>query len=381
MTNHLLFLTEHPPYRVDQVDETGKLLQSTHYQQLDEIALQESDALLVAIPGELCIATQAQLAEAPRSTWKKVIPYQLEDQLIDNVSDYFFAMGEQSETGHVPVIAINKGALESIQGQLEEADLRPRAIIPDFLVLPSDKNTLFLLSRDKHIIARTSDTSGFTTDAESLHQIINLIEPTPKQVKVLGDTKLDVKLTIPTTNIPLHYQLDTPINLLQGKHRLKKRRTQMQPRWRLALYSISVVILSLFASYCLQYFYFNHLNEQLKARSTTVYQQLFPNQSMPSNPKSRVEALLNHLVKVVGSNNLMRMLRRVGVMLKHNRRIRLLSINYTQPNLQLRIHARRTRTINRFILALTKTGLKVQQTQKTIKHHIVTVTLTINEGK
>lgn len=379
--SHILFYKETAPFRLCRIDQQGAVLEEVQYQQFAEIALTESDKLLVLLPGQHCVAAAVYLPGVNRSEWANVIPYELENQLILDSSEYFFALGERDAANNVPVVVVAKDYFETVLETISSSGLTPAAITPYFLALPRKANTWVVYCRTEFIVVRTALENGFTTDLPNLHQMIELSDPQPEKLEVMGKDTLGLDLHIPIEHSELRFDPAIKINLLQGDYQRKSTRFQIRPRWRLSFYGCIAVVVSLLISYGGQYFYFSYHKRQLQQQVTTVYQQLFPKQSVPADSSAQVNALHDHLVKVVGSNDFMRMLKLFGYSLKRYSKIDLISSNYNQPNMQVRIKAEKLTEINQFILALSKSGLSVQQTQKLVGHHVVIVELNISEAK
>lgn len=90
----------------------------------------------VWVPSEAIACHLLEVPPVTRKKWLTMIPWMLEDRLLDRAEDLAFACGDRDGDGRVAVIAVKTSVLSAWRGLLGERGISYRRLVPDFFALP-----------------------------------------------------------------------------------------------------------------------------------------------------------------------------------------------------------------------------------------------------
>lgn len=278
---------------------------------LAELAAQAAGfrSLLVA-PGEAITLRQVLLPSRKRSIWARVVPYALEDQVVEDIEALHFALGGRPDGGRLPVAVVNREVLGGWLNTCAQAGLAPAAIVPEPLLLPWQEGDWSVLLEERRAVARTGRWDGFATERDLLELLLNRAmaeagDAKPRRLRVWGHPppeliETGLELQIDSAPEPLQvfasaYSAATAINLLQGSYSPRARWGPRLRPWRAAAALASAWLL--IQGFGLAYEHSSLRREQaaLRAAMEQVYRDAVPGATRIVNPRVQLETRLREL--------------------------------------------------------------------------------------
>jgi general secretion pathway protein L len=217
---------------------------------LSEVAAQAAGSeVIVLVPGDLILLTGAQVPSRNRQRIAEAIPFALEEQLIEDVDNLHFALGQRDEDGLMHTAVVDRARMDEWLTRLNDAGVRPDALVPDILAVPWTAGEWSLMIEADVALLRTGPQTGYAMDTRNLEAILPAAlsggdrgQP-PQRLRVIpcgADlSPVTVDLSIPVESEPpppsallllaRGYDPHFAINLLQGHY---SRREQLGKLWR-----------------------------------------------------------------------------------------------------------------------------------------------------
>lgn len=149
------------------IDELGQVDQVKMYASLAMMPVVEKhQRLIVLLPGETVTMTRVKLPKTRRSELIKAVPFALEEQLAEDIQHLHFVLGDFDVDGNLLVAIINKQLFSDTLASLQQHDIHPNAIIPDFLALTQKENAWTIAVDKDTAMLRTDTTCGFAIEKE-----------------------------------------------------------------------------------------------------------------------------------------------------------------------------------------------------------------------
>ncbi|MES9970495.1 MAG: type II secretion system protein GspL [Candidatus Thiodiazotropha sp.] len=274
---------------------------------------------LVIIPATELLITEVKIPTKNRQRLIQAIPFSLENELTEDISQLHFAAGNIDKENVTPVLVIARQRLEHWLGIFESAGIQPIGIYVDLLLLPYESDAWTLYQDDQILNVRTSRERGFSVDAINGEATLSLAlqqegEDTPNSIDLyhLRDsddlidlTRLDGDYEISTRQIDSHAELTTrladnlfekqQINLLQGDYLRVDKLTLQWKRWLPAAVLAAIFIgLSLLLS-IQEYREYKQQSVALQSQIRATFQQAFPEVKRIVDPKVQMEQKLKQL--------------------------------------------------------------------------------------
>lgn len=354
--------------------------------------MKEADEIIVFIPSIQITLIHAELPSMSETKLQQAIPYMLEDQLADDISNLHFAIGRRNKDNSVSTAVISRRDLETYLSVFAEAGVRPDKLVPDVLGLPYQSNAWTMYIENDTILVRTGEQTGFSADAENINAFL---------VSALAERKDNKPEKIicnhSTSHVTCDIALETDdnlenylenaekflsstnfINLLQGDFKPKHKHAEFKSRWRLPAILTTLWLVALIMSNVTQYFYLKFKHHSLDQEITSLYQEAFPNSAVPDNPKASLTQELNELSPEKGAG-FITLLAKTSPVLASQKGIKLQQLRFQNQQLILSIETSDSQTLSQLINSLNKQALKVKQ-NKVIKKSDVTTADIIVEG-
>lgn len=309
--------TDTPELEWNYLDNNGR----SHFPtplELTEV-IQKSDQIIVLIPGEDVLITEVQLPKLSANQLAKALPFALEDQLAEDPQTLHFAAGLAPKGGPIPVAVVAKEKMNAwialLREHLSQAFSKVKAIIPDTLALPYHTNHYFALVNHHLALVRTGTSSGFAIDKANLFSIFDLMFKRPNQTKpekiivVANETvftpEQEKLLDVPFENKPapsnaLALLTETiaetyPINLLQGSFATKQKFLSFEQLIKAAAALAIALIALVFVEDIISFLILAHVQRKINNEAQVIYHAVYPNASVPANPKTSLEDELTRL--------------------------------------------------------------------------------------
>ncbi len=267
----------------------------------------------VIVPGQLCTATQVSLPGVSRSRLAKATPFALEEQLVDDVDELHFSLGESSD-GAVPVVVVKREVLEQWLALLERYHITPQKIIPDYFSIPSPQQGWHLWFDKQGVMLRYGREAGLRMMLSNplfiLQHLYDEVEQKPEQLLVSGDpealqdelvawcqqNKIErvqgevspqllpvAAATVPNGDV---------INLLQGDFSHQEKMSRQWRPWWPAVAVLAMMALFQLVSMGVDHQRLTSLQATLDQEIKQLYLDTFPDAKRVVDPRAQMEARL-----------------------------------------------------------------------------------------
>lgn len=137
--------------------------------------------LVVLMPAEQVTLHEIPFERHERKMLRQTLPYSLEEDLVDDVDELHFALGDVSgETVALAVVAQEKMQewLEPLQSQGADVD----KVIPEVLLIPRADNSWSLLVDGQRWLVRNGDNQGFAMESANVSLALQLLMDASEQL-------------------------------------------------------------------------------------------------------------------------------------------------------------------------------------------------------
>lgn len=138
-----------------------------HIHHLDRHLVAEGEehrSMALWVPSERVTVHRIDAPTAPQRKWSELIPWILEDRLLQPVEDMHFVIGAvvvTEDKSQVDVSVVSKQDMHEWMRIAENASVTPSALVPDYLALPSEEGRISMVWREGYFLVRGADGSGF----------------------------------------------------------------------------------------------------------------------------------------------------------------------------------------------------------------------------
>jgi general secretion pathway protein L len=126
-------------------------------------ALASAGEIVVLVPAEDVLLTEARVAAKSRAQLMQAIPFAVEDQLLAPVEDLQFAATEGTGDA-VGVAIVSRATLRGWLEQLAANGIRPDVLLPDSLALPLAPDRATALVENDRAVVRLAPSSAFVCE-------------------------------------------------------------------------------------------------------------------------------------------------------------------------------------------------------------------------
>jgi general secretion pathway protein L len=138
-----------------------------HIHHLDRHLVTEGEeyrSMALWVPSERVTVHRIDAPTAPQRKWSELIPWILEDRLLQSVDDMHFVIGAvvvAEDKKQVDVSVVSKQDMQEWLRIAENASVTPSALVPDYLALPCEDDRISMMWREGCFLVRDADGSGF----------------------------------------------------------------------------------------------------------------------------------------------------------------------------------------------------------------------------
>ncbi len=382
------------------VDEAGQTQQMVLRGNLADLTpLVQGHEIRVIVPSQSILLTQAFLPKLNPQRLKQALPFALEEQLIDDLNDLHFAVGDyQTIDNSFPVAVVAKAQMDVWLAALEKAAIVPHALIPTALALPYAIDNEYICIDDDIAMVRTGLYTGFTCDKNNLATFLELqfaeTESNVSGIHLYNFSTTPVAITSDTITVNeilldenqflehlMKWTESSPfINLLQGPYQLTQKTTRTKKIWALAS-GIALIWVGLaFLNNIGSFFILHHATANTEQQIEKIYKRHFPQASAMVAPRQRMEEKLKTLTATANKNNFLAMLAIVGNHFSKAKGIQLLGLDYRGNRLTLNVTATTFDNLDTFTQALLQQNLVVKQQNAGMAGSTVKANLLITQG-
>jgi general secretion pathway protein L len=362
------------------IDEANQIIESVFNGDLTQFPTHtNADDIRIIVPTEHVLLHRVALPKLSRQRLLQALPFALEEQLIDDVSNLHFALGDYQADGTWPVAIVATQKMQEWSQLCKEINVIPRAFIPSIYLLPYSEKTWHINTDENHCLVRTEKYCGFACEKQNLDIMLDLTlaEDANKQdIQLQRTDKREQDLLEALAHTPL----DTPINILQGLHQPKAQSTQTKKIWILTGYlAIALIALGVFSN-IVSFFILNTQANKLDTAINAIYKKNFPNAKSVIAPRERMTEKLRGSEGSLTKNSLLILLGQIGKALSETQGVRIQTLEFKEQLLKLTVVADAFANLDKLTSALTQQGLTVKQQNAETAGNQVKATITIRQG-
>lgn len=307
-----------------------------------------------------------------RRKLEQAVPYMLEDELAEDVEKLHFALGKAQEQiledeedegdkrVNLPVAVINKNTLQDCLNILQEAGLKPHAILPDVLSVPIDEDEWTVMLNGNRALLRTGVTTGVACDLENLGMLLEFSleqkgDAAPKQIHIWNHNETESELELQLEDVEVNttqaelpwlntlargYGKTDQINLLQGEFSFRQEYGKMLKRWQLPAIFLGVLVVLMLGTKIFQFIQLEKEIKELDKQSTRVYKQVFPNSRNFTDMRHQFETKLKELGSAESANtDFLSILNAAGKHIVKNKTVKIEAITFNGQRLDIEMTA------------------------------------------
>lgn len=301
---------------------------------------------------------KARIPPLSRQRAVRAVPFALEDQLVEDVDDLHFCLGQRNAEGELAVAVV---ALERMQAWLqafEEAGLEVEQIYPEVLALPYTPGAWTLLIENDEFMLRTGLQEGFGGELDNLSVLLESAlqdaeDDRPLRLIVYSDQEeldFEVPASLPveqhvepdaTSLLARHLRVQDAIGLRIGAYSRRSGWSMHWQRWRVAAILLVLWVLADTGSLVLKRWQLAQQLERVEAAMVQTYRQAFPDGGQLSmyNPRQQMESRLAALRRGGSDSGFLHLLQIAGPLLASESTVQIISLTYRNNGLDLELSA------------------------------------------
>ena len=247
-------------------------------------AIAAAAEIVVLVPAEDVLLTEARIAAKSRAQLAKAVPYAVEDQLLAPVEELAFATSEGAG-GAVGVAVVAKSTLRAWLERLAGAGIRPDALLPESLALPAARATA-LVESDRAIV-RLAPWSAFAcapsdlaewsafAGSEPTLEIHDFREPRAG-APLAGVRAMSAERGHDPLGLLARGLGTPPLNLLEGEFAPQHRAARGARWWRIAAALAAAVLVLAVANLSLEVVQLSRASSRVDAQTSEAVRKAFP---------------------------------------------------------------------------------------------------------
>jgi general secretion pathway protein L len=341
------------------------------------------DKVIVSIPASKLMLTTVSLPNSNINRLRKIVPFTLEEYILDDIDDVHFSIGHIEKNESTPVAVIQKKLLSDNLKAIEKLGLSPTVMVADCLCIPFDEKTWTIFIEDDTALIRTEKDTGFscTTDILVLMLSQYLKEDNVIQPVNLKSYNVPQELQSEIMNIPFESEVEfstfdvsgntemlfleqylenTPsLNLLQGSY---SRRQKMGQHFRPWIPLVGLVAAYLVLALIIDIVNYNKLSSNLtalKQEQVKIFKRAFPDAKKIVNPRIQMESRLKDLRKRSGKNasSATTMLAYTAKILRKYKIVGIKTVRYRDSQMDIDVQLTNLQVLDTLKEKLTNNGL------------------------
>lgn len=357
--------------------------------------------VIVLVPGIAVHITETSIPRTSRTNLLKAIPYTLEDQIAEGITNTHFAIIDIKEDKQLIAI-VARAQMDAWLKQLSEANIFTESIIPDFYGLPDAGTAWYALCDKEKMLCSCGHQLKFVTDKINFYNVMRLYLESekygrPSHIEIFCDDLGPLKLpngavsidgapihcvpakTDVLTYLSQHLPTSPSINLLQGDYRPAHTQALIKRTWKIAGVLVLIWWISSLTTDVLTYHQLNKQQKLLQQHIQQIYFQVFPTATTVTAPKVRIERELTNLQNATAGSAMLNLITQVAPVVVENKEISIESLDYKEGELTLKIRSDNFQNIDNLASALKQKKLSVQQGEAQRSANFATSNLVIRK--
>ncbi len=381
---------------VCEEDEVEKSILRGH---LSDLSLDDKQhEITVVVPACDVLLTETSLPPLNSQRLMQALPFALEEQLIDDVSELHFAVGDYQPNGMVPVAIVARKKMNEWMTLLKQYGIVPTYLYSAVFLLPSIEKNWSASILQEAAAVRQNKYQGFSAEQSNLPLLMEMAvqaaaeKPecihiystfsTPVEFKsdsiIINEIHLSEEAWLET--LPAWLNPSLSINLLQGSYRSKHKTSETKKIWIMAAGVALAWVAFTFFSHLVSFFILHHESSHLESQIKNIYQKNFPQATTMVDPRERMQSKLTSLEEQTNKNYFFVLLAKTGSVLTKTKNVQLKNLDFRDKQLTLELTASKFDDLDNLARALTQQGLKVKQQNAAVVGEQVKTNLIIQRG-
>lgn len=330
----------------------GSVAKTGSLSELKQACADASQVVLLA-SAEHCTLKLCRYDDGEQKLLQQMLPYQLEDDLLANVDDLHFALGQPADN-QVAVAIIKRQILLEWLADFSAAGIEIHRLLPEAAMLPwLDKQWTLLIDEQRWLL-RSGDCNGFAMEPELAVLALQLLvaeqgAPASLVLYCPQSARDGVKAALPESlrQIVLWQEADywsvvagvkleqQPINLLQGEFVRSLPWKKWWRTWRVAIVLLVIALGLKLAVNIIEQQTLENRNVQLRASIEQAYRSAIPKGALMNAEKQlrrKVES-----IKGGNSQSFVALLEKVATVMATVEGLTLQNVNYTEQRSEFRL--------------------------------------------
>lgn len=301
------------------VDASGGRLGQSQRGTLLEAAAHSGQRRVIAIaPSTEVLLTSANVPIRNAARLRQALPFALEEQVADDVSELHFAIGKRGGNGELPVAVARRDRLEHWRQRLRDADLEPVAITAAHGLIPASPTATVWLIDGSTCYVRHPGETPLIMEGESVEDFLLFGDPRREEreggahltvylgveeqarfgdaIDALRDelASLEMKLLPdgPLAQLAAGAVTQPAINLLQGEYAPRTAIEKMWKPWRVAAALLLALVVVTIGRQAAELLSLRAVEKELDASIEQVFRDALPGVQRIVNPRAQMEQRL-----------------------------------------------------------------------------------------
>ncbi|HET6545889.1 MAG TPA: type II secretion system protein GspL [Rhodanobacteraceae bacterium] len=311
--------------------------------------------ILVLVPAEQVLLTEARLNARNRAQLHKALPYAVEDQLLNPVEELHFAAAT-ARGDRVGVAIVAKATLRAWLAGLAEAGIRPDCMLPESMALESAPDVAVAMIENDRAIVRLAPWSAFACGPDELAGWLDRCRASSTMRPLdVHDFRAAAALDLPVPVATYRERQTAPLaflargaaapalNLLTGEFAPRHRQMRGARWWRWAAVLAAVVVLLAGIKMAVEVARLSGESARLRSAMRDEVHKAFPELGAAElariGPEQLMRGRLDRLRGGAESSGLLRLLAQIAPVLGSTTRIQTRGIEYRNGTLELGLRA------------------------------------------
>jgi len=347
----------------------------------------------VIIPGEWVSQQQVTLPKANKKSQLATLPYSIEDNCAESIESVFIALGQHIDDHTYLAAIISRDLMQRILFELKPIATQVERIIPDYFSLPTTQAGVTIHLNDHRVVIRTDHYHGFTCDIKEAVPLFTVHEThghatiyhdasTPDTLKTVSSLFNEVDCrSISTTSTAAQSDCiaNAPINLAQQEFQCKKTSLAFNRYWKAAIITACVWLIAFFSTQSVLLWHLQNQTKQLQQQIHTLAQPYLSTTGSPQAIKNQLLTELRHEQQLASHFQFIHLLDVIATVMPRFTSIQLQHIDFTHNQLQLKLSANHSQTIDHLTTSLQRHGIHVIKNQVHVNHQQTQATIEVTQ--
>jgi len=372
----------------------------------ETLAVPNLPACLI-VPGHQVVARKMPVEGVEKKHLDKLLPYEMEEQLIDAVEDLHFCIGDVGDDDEAELIYLTTDYLNNVLSAVNALGADIQHIYPDYLLLEKDALAGTLLLDGELVIGRFGASKGFSIEINVAPYVIEehvrgALSPSPLRLVASNVEEVEtLKSCLPEVNedestLELDEQLGhywdnidpglvfSPMNMRRGAFSRQLPFGRWWGLWKKSCYVVAAAFVVALVVNFGEYMVAKSEGKAIRKQMEQVYLQAVPN-GRKGDEERRLKTMLKGSggAKLSEPTNLVLLLGGLAESMAQQKDIKLSNFRYNgeQLELQVNIEVKGLGELGQFREKLTANGLETGSPRTSKQGNIYQANMKITEKR